>query len=244
MLGLLGSGHCLGMCGGIMAALGMGCRKNTTAGLLMILLAYNAGRINSYIIAALLVGALGLWLQSLHTSIGFSMRMISGFLLLLMGFYLTGWWRILTRLEQLGEQLWRHIQPLGKRLMPVETLPHAFLLGLIWGWLPCGLVYSMLAYTATSESLPQAVLIMLCFGLGTLPSLLVTGLFAEQLQLLIQKKSVRTISGILVILFGCWTLFGAAVHMSGNFNHNHESTNHRQPESGDQQSVTPHVHQH
>ena len=128
--------------------------------------------------------------------------------------------------------------------MPVQTFHHAFLLGLVWGWLPCGLVYSMLAYSATSDNLLQAILIMLCFGLGTLPSLLVTGLFAEQLKVFIQRQSVRTISGILIIIFGCWTLFGAVVHMSGNFNHGHESTNHRQLESGDQESTAPHVHQH
>lgn len=227
MLGLLGSTHCLGMCGGIMSALSMNSQSRTQYGLLKILLAYNFGRISSYVIAGVCVGLLGLWLQELHANIGLILRSVSAVLLILMGFYLTGWWRILTVLEQAGEKVWRHIQPLGKRLMPVKSIKHAFLLGTVWGWLPCGLVYSVLSWSATTANVVESALIMLFFGLGTLPALMATGIFAKHLHQIMSRREVRIASGLLVIIFGVWMLVGTLFYSVGHVAHGaHAVTEH------------------
>jgi sulfite exporter TauE/SafE len=125
-----------------------------------------------------------------------------------MGLYLAGWWSGLTRIEALGRGLWRHLQPLSRRLLPVTSLPRALLLGGIWGWLPCGLVYSTLLWAASQGSALESAVLMFCFGLGTLPVLLATGMAAERMLALLRKSGVRTAAGLLVILFGLWSLPG------------------------------------
>ncbi len=222
VMGLLGSSHCQGMCGGIMSALSVNSFKQSgqtqsAHGIAVnygILFGYNAGRILTYVEAGVIVSLLGLWLQQLHADMGFILRIASAILLVLMGFYLTGWWMALTSLETLGSKLWRYIQPLANQLIPVKSVWHAVLLGMLWGWLPCGLVYSVLAWSATASSLYQGAGVMLFFGLGTLPSLLLTGLFAQQVTRFARQKSIRAVSGSLIIVFGLWTLYGA-LHMTG-----------------------------
>ena len=221
LIGLLGSSHCLAMCGGIMATLSLGSQNASPdkAKLLLILSSYNMGRISSYMIAGFIAGLLGLWLQELHSTAGLILRLFSAILLILMGFYLTGWWRLLARLERVGEKLWQHIQPFGSRLMPIKSPLQAFMLGLIWGWLPCGMVYSVLSLAATSGDIINASLIMLFFGLGTLPALMATGFFAQQLQILTRYSAVRISSGLLIILFGLWTLWGSIIYGTDHSSH-------------------------
>ena len=129
-----------------------------------------------------------------------------------MGLYLAGWWSGLTRIEALGRGLWRHIQPMAQKLLPVTSLPRALLLGALWGWLPCGLVYSTLLWAASQGSPGQAGLLMLAFGLGTWPALLLSGLAAERLGHFLRRRGVRLTGGLLVIAFGLWTLPGPHQH--------------------------------
>jgi len=137
-----------------------------------------------------------------------ALRVIAALLLIGMGLYLAGWWSGLTRVEALGRGLWRHIQPYASRLMPVTSLPRALLLGTLWGWLPCGLVYSTLLWSASQGDALDSALLMLAFGLGTWPVLLATGLAAERLTTLLRKRGIRVIGGVMVILFGLWTMPG------------------------------------
>ena len=181
ILGLLGGGHCLGMCGGLMGALTLAIPKEQRSRRFRLLLAYNLGRILSYATAGLLLG-------------------------------LAGWWSGLTRIESLGRGLWRHIQPVANRLLPVSSLPRALLLGALWGWLPCGLVYSTLLWAASQGNALDSALLMLAFGLGTWPVLLATGLAAERVTALLRKRSVRVAGGVLVMIFGLWTLPGPHQH--------------------------------
>lgn len=206
VLGLLGGGHCIGMCGGLMGALTMAIPVNAKSQRLRLLAFYNIGRISSYSLAGFLVGTLG-WGASNQ---GFSepLRIIAGCLLITMGLYLAGWWYGLGYLERGGRLLWKYIEPLAKKLLPVSKTHQAFLLGGLWGWLPCGLVYSTLIWAASQGNAYESSLLMLCFGLGTLPVLLVTGLAAERISYLLRKRAVRTMGGVLVILFGLWTLPG------------------------------------
>jgi len=210
ILGLLGGGHCLGMCGGLMGALTLAIPPDQRARRLRLLLAYNLGRILSYAAAGLLIGLAGWAVASSPAAM--LLRVLAGLLLIAMGLYLAGWWSGLTRIEAVGRHLWRHLQPVASRLMPVSSLPRALLLGAVWGWLPCGLVYSTLLWASSQGSPGESALLMLAFGLGTWPVLLATGMAAERLTALLRRRGVRIAGGLLVILFGIWTLPGPHQH--------------------------------
>jgi sulfite exporter TauE/SafE len=210
ILGLLGGGHCLGMCGGLMGALTLAIPPEQRGRRVRLLLAYNVGRILSYACAGLLVGLAGWAVASSPAAL--ALRVVAALLLIAMGLYLAGWWSGLTRIEALGRGLWRHIQPVASRLLPVSSLPRALLLGALWGWLPCGLVYSTLLWAASQGNAGYSAALMLAFGLGTWPVLLATGLAAERVSSLLRRRSVRMAGGLLVILFGLWTLPGPHQH--------------------------------
>lgn len=210
VLGLLGGGHCIGMCGGLMGALTLAIPAEQRQRRLGLLLAYNLGRIASYGLAGLLIGAAGWALASGPAAT--ALRLLAGLLLIAMGLYLAGWWSGLTRIEGIGRLLWRRLEPLARRLLPVRNAPRALLLGALWGWLPCGLVYSTLLWAASQGDALDSALLMLAFGLGTLPVLLATGLAAERLTALLRRRGVRIAGGLLVILFGIWTLPGPHQH--------------------------------
>lgn len=206
VLGLLGGGHCLGMCGGLMGALTMAIPAEQRGKRLRLLVAYNLGRVLSYAAAGLLVGLAG-WAVA-KSPAAMALRVVAALLLIAMGLYLAGWWSGLTRIETMGRGLWRHIHPVASRLMPVRNMPQALFLGTLWGWLPCGLVYSTLLWSASQGDALDSALLMLAFGIGTWPVLLATGLAAERMTALLRKRGVRMAGGIMVILFGLWTLPG------------------------------------
>ncbi len=211
-VGLMGGVHCVGMCGGIVGALSFARsdeKNSAVSSLLSLLLAYNFGRLISYSIAGGLMGALG-WLLTVWADIQFIqvlLQLLAAIFMLMMGLYISGWWMGLTKVEKLGVVVWKKIQPLAQKLLPVKTPLHAISLGLLWGWLPCGLVYSVLVWSVSAGSFQQGALLMLSFGLGTLPNLLAMGLFANQLKQFVQKQAVRSLAGGLVILFALWSLF-------------------------------------
>lgn len=202
LIGLLGATHCVGMCGGIAASVSMG-QRDTRRGIPLII-AYNLGRISSYAVAGALIGLIGYQITS--GGAGLVLRTLAGLLLILMGLYVAQWWQILTRLEHAGGILWRYLRPLASRLLPADTLPKALLLGALWGWLPCGLVYSTLIWSSAAGHWYDSALLMIGFGLGTLPAMLTTGLLAQQVRSLMQRQGVRSGAGLLIILFGVYTL--------------------------------------
>ncbi len=212
LIGLLGSTHCIGMCGGIVGALNAGLPQSGRSPLSRAAhhLTYNAGRIVSYSAAGALVGLAGALAAkiSLDTVVPVG-RLIAGLFLIALGLYLASWWRGLTVVEKAGFHLWKWIEPLGRRFLPAETPARAFGVGLVWGWLPCGLVYSALALSLVSASPRQGALIMLGFGLGTLPMLLAMGGFAGTLMTLMRHPVLRQAVGACVILFGVYTCFVA-----------------------------------
>ena len=210
ILGLLGGGHCLGMCGGLMGALTLAIPAEQRGRRLRLLLAYNLGRVLSYGSAGVLLGGLG-WAVAASPG-ALLMRVLAALLLVVMGLYLGGWWSGLTVIERAGRGLWRYIQPAASRLLPVSSLPRALLLGALWGWLPCGLVYSTLLWAASQGNAAHSGVLMLAFGIGTWPVLLATGLAAERTRLLLRKRQVRAAAGIMVMLFGLWTLPGPHQH--------------------------------
>lgn len=217
ILGLLGGGHCLGMCGGLMGALTLAIPAEQRQRRLRLLLAYNLGRVLSYASAGLLLGLAG-WAVAGSPAL-LPLRVGAGVLLVVMGLYLAGWWSGLTHIEQLGRGLWRRLQPLSRRLLPIDSLGKALLAGAVWGWLPCGLVYSTLIWAASQGNAALSGVLMLAFGIGTWPVLIATGLGAERLKALLRKRGVRQAGGLLVILFGLWTIPWPLPHMMMNHHH-------------------------
>lgn len=223
IMGLVSSAHCIGMCGGIMGALTMAIPASATATRWKILVAYNIGRICSYALMGALAGVFAEQFAALGG--GSLLRILAGALLIAMGLYLADWWRGLTRLETLGRYVWVYIQPVGKRLMPVDNLSKALMLGALWGWLPCGLVYAALAMAMTQPAAGLAAGAMLSFGLGTLPAVLAAGVAAQQLTRILQQPKLRRGLALVIIAFGLWTIWGSLGH-----SHNHHNSGNLDPD--------------
>jgi uncharacterized protein len=202
IIGLMGSGHCIGMCGGIVAALG------ANGPSVRLLIGYNLGRIISYCIAggvagALVAGVAGERYQALMPIL----RTVAGALIILMGLYVAGWWSVLRYLESAGQIVWRRIQPLAVRLGQPQGTVKSVAVGILWGWLPCGLVYSALVQSLASGSATAGALSMFAFGLGTLPAMLAGGWFSSRLARLLQSPSLRQLMGLGLIAVGVFMIW-------------------------------------
>ena len=214
LVGLLGGVHCVGMCGGIVGALTFGLAEESRGrigSMMPCQLAYNLGRITSYTVAGALMGALGLLIVQ-FMPVYYAQRAlmaVAGLFMVLMGLYLAGWWMLLSRLERAGGAVWRRMEPFGRRLLPVRTPAHALGVGLIWGWIPCGLVYSMLVTAVASGSALKGAGLMLAFALGTLPNLLIIGAMAGVAARLSRSGIFRQVAGGTVVVLGLYTLWQA-----------------------------------
>lgn len=210
LIGLLGSVHCIGMCGGIVGALSI--TSSGSRSVLSRTFSYNIGRISSYTIAGTLAGGV---YSGAHALAGIAAWqslafVLSNLMLMALGLYLMTIWRGLTQLELIGHRLWRRIQPLAVHLFPLDTPIKLVLAGILWGWLPCGMVYSVLLTAMFSGSAISGAAVMLAFGLGTLPMLLVAGVFGAQIRLFLQHRAVQLTSGATVFGFGVLGLMHAA----------------------------------
>jgi len=220
LAGLFGGVHCVGMCGGIVGALSMGLPRKVRKSPLSVapyLLAYNVGRILTYGLAGAVMGWSGnavIDLLSQYQGWLF-LRILAAFFMIAMGLYLGGWWFGFTNMERGGGNLlWRWIAPISRRLLPVRSLGQAWFFGAVWGWLPCGLVYSLLIWALAAGGWREGALFMISFGLGTLPTLMGIGFAANTLQRFLQRSGVRQFAGLMVIGFGVLTLVAAALHPS------------------------------
>ncbi len=223
-LGLAGAGHCLGMCGGIAAALNLGGQRS-----LAVTLSYHSGRISSY---TLLGGLLGLAANSIDIAAWtMALRYLAGLLLIGMGLYIAGWWRGMALLERAGARLWQPVQRLSSRWLPVRRWPQGFALGLCWGLMPCGLIYSSLAWAATAQNAATSSLMMFLFGLGTLPAMLATSLGADQLQGFLRRRGLKLLIAVLLIASGVWTLYITIAHGS-HLQHGGHGTHQQMDHSG------------
>ncbi len=207
LVGLFGGVHCVGMCGGIVGALSFGLPEQVRGRLrtlLPYLINYNLGRLLSYTVAGALVGGIGALasnLVALHQAQAV-LQVVAGLFMVAMGLYLGGWWYGMSRLERLGGRMWRFIEPMGRHLLPVRTPGQAFVMGLVWGWLPCGLVYSVLIWAVAAGSMLDGALLLFSFGLGTLPNLMLMGFFAGKLTALLRRPGVMHLAGAVVVAIG------------------------------------------
>ncbi len=232
LVGLAGSVHCIGMCGGIVSAFSAapGTRAPfpvavithaapVAAESLLRVTAYNTGRLGSYASAGALAGGLA---GGVGTLAGLATWQIGAYwlanlVLVLLGLYLTGAWPALAGVERLGQGLWRTLRPLMGHLLPLDTPLKMLALGALWGWLPCGMVYSVLLTATLAGSAAGGAAVMLAFGLGTLPMLLGLGLAGAHLRARLQQRAVRVAAGVLVLAFGVLGLTRAAGGISAGW---------------------------
>lgn len=199
LIGIAGSVHCVGMCGGIVSAFSFILPKQQSA--LPYMIFYNMGRISSYTIAGAITGYLGSILTiQLDTPLSI-LTLVSSLLLLLMGLYIGGWWQILTVVEKAGSVVWKRISPYSKLFLPFKSPLQAFPYGFIWGWLPCGLVYSTLSWSLASGSTTTGAAVMFAFGLGTLPALLSLGATMGSIKSLLSHPVFRKSVALLLIAY-------------------------------------------
>lgn len=210
-VGLVGSVHCVGMCGGIAGALALAVPAEKRSGWSRPLL-YGWGRVTTYTLAGALAGAFGLAAAAALGPAGTSLlRALAATLIVALGLYLGGWWTGLVALERAGASLWRRIAPAAHGLRPGSSAAGAFVLGMLWGWLPCGLVYSALALAATVGDPVGGAALMAGFGLGTVPAVLGAGFAALRVGALLRAAASRQVAGAMVVAFGVWTMFGSGL---------------------------------
>ncbi|KJG36351.1 cytochrome biogenesis protein [Photobacterium angustum] len=208
LMGLMGAGHCIGMCGGVAAAITIGMPENTKNSKRWIyLLNYNLGRLVAYTVAGAIIGAM---LASVATINGTNsplifMRFLAAIMMIILALYIGQWWFGLNKLERIGQVAWRYISPLATSFLPLKSPIKALPFGFLWGWLPCGLVYSTLTWAAVSGSALNGAIVMLAFGLGTLPAMLAVGGFATQLKIWLKNLYFRRISALLLMAYGIQT---------------------------------------
>jgi sulfite exporter TauE/SafE len=207
LMGLLGSSHCVMMCGGVVAvscsALPLG-RRSRLLAQVPYLVAYNAGRIVSYSVAGGLAGLVGASLTSFGSVQGaqIAMRIAAAAMLVAVGFYVAGLAPALRWVERVGAPLWNLVAPVGRHFVPVRRPAHALALGLLWGWMPCGLVYAALSAAVSSGSAARGMVTMAAFGLGTLPTLLTMGSAAAGVARFGRHRWARGGAGIAMIALG------------------------------------------
>ncbi len=216
VIGLFGAVHCFAMCGGIIASLSLSTqRQASTWRQLPLLLGYHLGRILGYSLMGALMGGFGQTLLSwmpLHQA----QRILYAFaavMMLLLGLYLADWYRGLRWLEQLGAHLWRRLEPVGRRWLPVRNPMTAIGIGLIWAWIPCGMVYSVLVWALASGGPLQGASLMLAFGLGTVPHLLGLGVLTGAAARVQNSLWLRRLAGLSVMALGLAALYKLLVKM-------------------------------
>lgn len=217
LVGLFSGVHCVAMCGGVVSALSMprvtgevrlqpGGAATMRGGIsafaagLPVQLAYSGGRISSYGVAGGVAGGIGgmALLTGSVLPVQTILAVLANGLLLLLALHLAGIGRWVARLESLGGPVWRRLAPYGRRFIPADTPGRAFAVGAVWGWLPCGLVYSTLAMALMSGSAGRGAAVMLAFGLGTLPNLVAAGLAVQRMRPLLMRPAVRRAAAAVV----------------------------------------------
>ncbi|CAH0525981.1 sulfite exporter TauE/SafE family protein [Vibrio hippocampi] len=200
-IGLLGAGHCIGMCGGIASLLTLNRARSW-----FIVINYNVGRLLSYALFGAVIGGAVTTIAHLadFNQLLAVLRLFSALVMVALAAYIGRWWNALIYVEKAGQGVWKRISPIAKRLLPIQHPIHAIPFGFIWGWLPCGLVYSALTWSAVSGSATNGALLMLAFGLGTLPAMLLVGNAATKLKALQTSPTFRNIAAFSILIYALY----------------------------------------
>lgn len=210
VIGFLSAGHCLTMCGGIVGAFSTNLplhHRMSPRHKILYILSYNIGRITSYVCAGALIGYSISYFSIKSSAVLYFVQFFAGFMLVAIGLYLANVINLIRKTEVIGKFLWPIISPFARRFVPFKSPLSALPFGIIWGWLPCGLVYSVLTWSAASGSAVSGGLIMLGFGLGTLPAMISIGYFSQQLNRFINKPYVRFTCAFIIIGYGLYLIY-------------------------------------
>ncbi len=233
VIGLTSSVHCIFMCGGLVSALQPTEIKGIKLFIIPVL--FGVGRLLSYAIIGFIFGVLVITLDN-FLAVGIWLRIIAGILLIAMGLYLSNIWRGLTVLEKTMLPVWRPIGQYAKRFLPIRHYSSALVVGMLWGWIPCGLIYSSVLWASTTSSTPfEASTLMFAMGVGTLPAMLGLSVMTSVLKGVWLKR----FGSLFLCVFGVWTLYTPVMSLTGSANH-HE---HHQPQHHNHQPVD-HQHTH
>jgi len=202
--GLLGSVHCLGMCSGISGLFAVGATITSFKTQMPLAVAYNVGRVLSYAFLGVTVAAIGGAAVGAIPSLAGPVRLASGLLIIVVGLQVAFNWRLLAPIERVGAVFWKRLAPQAKGLIPATSIASAAGLGLIWGWLPCGLVYGALLLAATTAAPVDGGLVMIAFGLGTMPAMILSGLSAARVSAYVGRN--RVAAGLLIAMLGVATI--------------------------------------
>ena len=206
LTGFLGSAHCLGMCAGISGLFAVNAGVSGLRRQLPKALTYNLGRLISYGALGAIVAGFGDVIVRLAPDVAGTIRLLTGIVIILIGLQVAFDWRFLAPVEKAGAALWEKLAPAARHFLPVTSGWRALGLGLLWGWLPCGLVYSALLMAAASGGPLQGAATMLVFGAGTLPAMVLTGVGASQLSRLLQRRWTRRAMGAFIVILGLMTI--------------------------------------
>ena len=205
-VGLFGSAHCLLMCGGMAGALQM-MMPQSPARRAWLQLMLGLGRVSSYALTGALFGGIGAAVIGSSGLLPQWLQLFAGLMLLAMALYISRLWFGLLMLERAGQRLWRLVQPVSRRLLPLDSSPKAFAYGLCWGYLPCGLVYSALSWSLGSGSAVNGALWMALFGLGPFPAVMLAGQAADRLRQLQQQRWIRYALATLLGAYALQTIY-------------------------------------
>ena len=213
LVGFLGGVHCLGMCGPLAGAFTFSLAPDLQKQSLRIMqmqLFYNLGRLSSYLLLGLLAGLVGVLLIEAGNLFAMQRWLLgmAGVWMLILAAWLLGWSRLPTYLEGVGGHWWSHVSGRWRaNFLPVRYGYQAYVMGLIWGWMPCGLVYSTLILAMSSGAVWSGALVMVAFGVGTLPNLLLIGASAFWLTRFQRNVWLVRIAALGMAIFGCLTLW-------------------------------------
>lgn len=227
MAGLLGSGHCFGMCGGIAAGLGNIGGRSSTEGMSRSSKAsailFNLGRLMSYTV----LGLVSAWILTQAGEVfsvpkwSMVLRLLTAVMIFLIGLQFLLNWQLLGGLERIGAKVWKLILPMAVRASSLPGGSGRLLLGLCWGLLPCGLVYSILLTAAATGAPLSGALVMLAFGFGTLPSMLGMSFAAPAFAALLSDRWARKLMGAAMVLLAVLSVALMLVHSQGEGEHQH-----------------------
>nr|WP_144917774.1 sulfite exporter TauE/SafE family protein [Moraxella osloensis] len=221
-MGLFGSPHCLGMCGGIVTAFGLSMQHVSESKKNGLILTYHVGRLISYSLLGLIASLVGVAIfQSIMSNS--APRIVLGAVLMLIGLAMLGL-PLFNHLEKVGMRFWQSLAPLRKKVFPIDSFGKALFAGLLWGFLPCGLVYGALMMAIAGNNIATGAALMFVFGLGTMPMLIATQKTVGMLQSSIKHFRLRQINGVIMMLSGLAVIF-IPMMMHHNHNHNHGSHN-------------------
>lgn len=198
--GILSSAHCLGMCGSIILFLTINLKNKNKK---LYNYTYNFGRIISYVIIGFLSGFFGILINELaYSNLLLAIKLISEISVINIGLYIIFGSKILIILEKFGFFMWNYLQFYIKFLLPIKNFWQAIIIGIIWGFIPCGIVYNVLIWSISFGSITKSSFLMFMFGCGTLPSMLLTGYYSMLYRNFVNNRLTKSIFGFIFIFIG------------------------------------------